>query len=547
MLRSIRSAFILPALAAISCSSPRLSGEQVGEDPGASTDPGGLSPVVLPGGTSSVSLLPARIRRLTNAEYNRSVQALLGTTQTPGEGFPPDTRQHGYTTNEAQVVDPVLARQLDSAAVSLADEAVTRLDEVAPCADPAAGAEACAQAFIDVFAPRAYRRSITEEERAALLALYQSGATGGTYAEGVHQLIRGILQSPNFLYLTEIGSGEQVANIQLAEHEIASQLAYLLTGGPPDEELLASANAGELGNADKRMEHARRLLATDAGKMRAVQLVQEWLGIDRVSETGKDNTVYPEYDALQSAIEQESIDFIQATLMNGGNVEELLGAPWSIVSPELAAFYGVAGEGRVDLPERIGLLNQAAFLTVHSHAVETGPILRGVALMRRLGCIEIELPTFLNVDIVPPAQDPTKTTRERFSIHSTDQACAACHDLIDPLGFSFEQFNAMGGFQSEDNGKPVDSTVEVALGLDFDGPYSNSNELAAAMALSSEVRTCFARQLFRAQAAERDIPEASEATFIETVNAQPIDQQKALIEILVSFTGQELFSYRTAQ
>src|SRR5690606_34938014 len=106
----------------------------------------------LPDGSDASAALPARIRRLTNAEYNASIQTLLQTDLTPSTTFPPDSRQHGYTLNEAQRIDPVLARQLDAAATQLAAVAVEKLDILAPCADQAAGAEACAQSFIDSFA-----------------------------------------------------------------------------------------------------------------------------------------------------------------------------------------------------------------------------------------------------------------------------------------------------------------------------------------------------------------------------------------------------------
>ena len=503
--------------------------------------------LILPEGTSSLVLLPARIRRLTNAEYDLSIQDLLGSTETPSSNFPPDTRQHGYTTNEAQRIDPVLARQLDSSAISLAEEATANLDLLAPCADSLGGAEACAQTFIDQFASRAFRRPLTPDERSGLFILYQAGALSAGYLEGIQLVIRGVLNSPNFLYITEIGDGTQANAISLTNHEIASQLSYLMTGGPPDDILLQAAAAGQLGDAAVRQEQARRLLGTPRGQNRSIELVREWLGVDRISTTAKDAMLFPEYVGLQGAMEQETKDFIRETLVSGGNVEDLLGAQWGVVSPELSAFYGASGSGRVELPNRVGLLNQAAFLSVYSHAQETAPVLRGVAIMRRLGCIDIEIPTTLEVEIIPPLPDPEKTTRERFAIHAADDACASCHTLIDPMGFSFEHFDAMGAPQTEDVGKPIDSTGDVKLGLGFDGFVQNSNELAAAIAQGQEVRACFARQLFRAQAAERDLVRESEDAFIQSWSQLIPEQQQSLTEVLVALAGQEIFSYRSEQ
>jgi hypothetical protein len=491
--------------------------------------------------------LPARIRRLTNDEYDASIQSLLGSSLTPSENFPPDTRQHGYTTNEAQRIDPVLARQLDTTAIALAEEAALNLELLAPCADQATGAEACAQGFIDQFATRAYRRPLSEDERVGLLILYQAGAFEGGYVDGIKLVIRGVLQSPNFLYLTEIGDGTQQIAIPLTNHEIASQLAYLMAGSPPDEPLLQAAAAGQLTDPFVRQEQARRLLGTPQGQDRSIQLVREWLGLDRISTTAKDAMLFPEYEGLQGAMEQETKDFIRETLLSGGNVEDLLGAQWSVVSPELAAFYGAPAAGRVELPNRVGLLNQAAFLSIYAHAQETAPVLRGVAVLRRLGCIDIEIPTTLDVEIIPPLPDPAKTTRERFSIHAADAVCASCHVLIDPIGFSFEQFDAMGAPQTEEVGKPIDSTGDVKINKGFDGFVQNSNELASAIAQSQEVRACFARQLFRAQAAERDLVRESEDAFVESWSQLIPEQQQSLTEVLVALAGQELFSYRGEQ
>ena len=130
-----------------------------------------------------------------------------------------------------------------------------------------------------------------------------------------------------------------------------------------------------------------------------------------------------------------------------GTVGELLSANWSIVDSTLAPIYGVTSAGATAhtiLPKRLGILNQAAFLSVFAHAQETAPVLRGVAVMRRVACMKLPDPQSLNIQVVPPAPDPAKSTRDRFEIHSTDAACATCHDTIDPIGFAFELFDGMG-------------------------------------------------------------------------------------------------------
>ncbi len=508
---------------------------------GDSIDPDG----VLPDGTSAAAALPARIRRLTNAEYDASVKSLLGTVQAPSQTFPPDTRQQGFTLNEAQRIDPVLARQLDAAAQSLASEAVANLELLAPCADPETSGLACAATFIADFATRAYRRPLTPEETEGLSVLYQVAAEGATYKDGIAQIIRGVLQSPGFLYVTELGDGTGTGVVTLTPYELASVLSYLLTGAPPDSELLTLAASGELMRAEVRESEAVRLFHTALGQEQAVRFAREWLGVDRILSTAKDTQVYPAYEALRTAMSNETHDFVMATLLSsGGDVRELLGAPWTVVSPELGALYGAPAGGRVDVPSRPGLLNQAAFLSVYAHAHETAPVLRGTAIMRRVTCLEIELPVNLSVEIVSPVPDPMLTTRERFAIHSADPGCGSCHRQIDPLGFSFEQFDGMGAYRTQENSRPVDSATEVELGLDFDGPYGSSSELAVALSESEEVRQCLARQIFRSGSGEGIGAEESEEGFIASWKKLPAEAQGNLLRLSIAFAASDLLTYR---
>jgi len=532
-----------------SVSGSGASGGGVGSTTGSGGTTGG-STVIVDG--QELTILPARIRRLTNAEYNASVQSLLGTTEAPASDFPPDTRQHGYTVNEAQRVDPVLARALDGSATALAAAARAQFDTLAPCADPAGGAEACASSFIDSFATKAYRRPLDDDDRASLLTLYSAGAEGAAYEDGIELVIRGILQSPGFLYLTEIGDGGSDDVVTLTAHEAAAELSYTITGGPPDAALLQAAAEGTLDTPEGREAEVRRLFVTDAGKARSIQVVREWLGIDRIVATAKDAMIYPEFADARDSMANETADFVSEVLSTTpGTVSELLGSSWSVVDTKLAGLYSVSGSGRVDTPDRIGLLNQGAFLSVYGHAHETAPVLRGVAVLRRVACQDIELPLNLNVQIIPPVPDPNKTTRERFSIHSTDSECASCHRHIDPLGFAFEEFDSMGVYREVERPKDgadldVDSSVEVNLGLDFDGAFDGSNELALALANSAAVRDCFARQIFRSAAGEGQGSELYEESFQVLWDALPVDQQGALLDILVTYAQSPLFTLRGA-
>ena len=504
------------------------------------------------------ALVPARVRRLANAEYDASVRALLSTTQQPAAtpDFPPDLRQSGFTLNDAQRVDAVILDRLVDAADALANEAQANgtLARLAPCATTPelTSASSCARTFITTFGAKVYRRALIADEVAALLALYAVGAEDATYEDGIAHVVRGLLQSAGFLYLTELGGDEtsKDGNVALTQSEIATSLAYLLTSAPPDEPLLAKAAAGALSDPAEREAQARRLFATQPmARDTAVRLVREWLGIDRIESLAKDSLVYPSFDGLKPQIAAESADFVRAvTFESTGLVSELLGATWTVGSGPLS-LYKTIGPGpianSVAVTDRVGILNQAAFLATYANAHESHPVFRGVALARRIACMPLDSPASFNLQVVPPQPDPTKTTRERFSVHSTDPICFGCHKIIDPFGFSFEHFDGMGGYRSQENGQPIDSAVTIAIEGDFDGDYADSNQLAAAMAGSPTVRECFARLMFRAASATGDwAATPGESEFIDLWRSIPAAAQGNIVETLIAYVRRPSFTVR---
>jgi hypothetical protein len=492
------------------------------------------------------------------------VRVLLGATSAPSVelGFPPDAKQGpanspagpAFTVNDAQRVDPVLVQKLDAAALALVAEARAsgRLEALAPCADASgAGGEACAKQFIQSFGAKAFRRPLFEAEAAGLLAAYRIGATGYTHADGIDVVARIVLQSPGFLYLTEIGAEGASATFTMTPSEIAMSLSYLLTAEPPDDELLAAAVAGTLASAEGREAQARRLMAAPAGRERFVRVVREWLGIDDVARREKSQSVYPEFADVSHAIEQESRAFIDEVFTReNGSFSELLTADWTIADPKLAAIYGVpaAADGqRTSLAgvARRGILNQAAFLSVFASNNSSHPVFRGVAMMRRVACLDIPDPGALGIVVSFPAADATKTTRDRFAQHAMDASCAGCHKTIDNFGFALEGFDGMGKQRTSENGLVVDTSVTLSTGSDLDGAYAGAPELVDALSRSEAVRSCLARQIFRSTAARSDASmKVAEDAFLETWKQLPPEQQDRLPDVLVAFVKSPLFVQR---
>ncbi len=532
--------------------------------------------------TAESALLPARVRRLTNAEYAASVFALLGVDPTaPAAGFPRDSTQKlGFTVNDAQIVSSVLASQLDSSAQAMVAAARQsgQFDFLAPCSDPVGDGEPCARAFIQSFGARAYRRPLTADDIDPLLALYRAGAgEGRTYGDGIDFVTRAILQAPDFIYLTELGDGTaggSAAKTRLTPYEIASALSYAATAAPPDRTLLDNVDA--LATPDGREQQLRRLLPTLEARTRWVRVVREWLGIDGIDEVDKDSNVYPAFAAHRDAMAAEVASFIDEVISNGaGTLQELLGAEWTIIDgargatdEEISAYYtdyyglGAAGMMRTTLAgatggTRVGILNQGAFLSRFASATASHPVLRGVAVMRRLACLDLPDPVELDINVVPPVPDPNtpKTTRDLYAAHAADALCRSCHATIDSFGFAFEQYDGMGAFRARETVRtaagavplPVDSRTTLAgTGTDLDGDYADSNALARALAVSATVRECMARQMFRAATGRNDASlRGAEESFVRQWRQLPVDRQGNLIETLVALARSDVFVDRS--
>lgn len=482
--------------------------------------------------------------------------------------FPPDARQGpanspagaAFTLNDGQRVDPVLADKLDAAAQALVTEAQGngKLAALSPCATSTGSAgEACAKAFVQSFGAKAYRRPLTADEIAGLVSssatsVYHVGADGYTYADGIGLLTRVLLQSAGFLYLTELGDAPTGSTVTLNANEIAASLSYLLTSGPPDDTLLGNASSGLLASADGREAEARRLITSPAGRAHFVRVVREWLGIENVARREKAQSVYPDFAGVASSMEEESRAFIDEVLNNStGTLAELLTADWTIVDGPLAAVYGVtsAGAGKrtsLSTVKRRGILNQGAFLSVFANNNSSHPVFRGVAIMRRIACLNLRDPGALGIVVSFPAADTTKTTRARFETHAADPQCASCHDTIDNIGFALENFDGMGKARTTENNLPVNTKVTLNAGSDIDGTYADSNALAAALAQSPSVQACLARQIFHSAAGRSDTTVAqAENAFVDIWKQLPAAQQGRLADVLVAYIRSPLFVQRS--
>jgi hypothetical protein len=226
--------------------------------------------------------------------------------------------------------------------------------------------------------------------------------------------------------------------------------------------------------------------------------------VSGLSAVEKDVALFPSWnDGLKRALLAETEQFVRYVVSQGdGRFSTLLTAPFSVIDPILAPLYGVAPPavaGRVDLPpaERSGLLTQGAFLAVKAHDQQTSPVRRGIGLLQSVACINMPPPP-PSVMVQEPKVDLNATTRERFAAHSNDPSCAGCHTKIDPPGFAFESYDAVGRYRSSENGKPIDTSVTlVNVAADIDGSYPHARAMLEHVAASKTAGNCYALQWFR--------------------------------------------------
>jgi hypothetical protein len=488
---------------------------------------------------------PRLLRRLTPREFDRTVGDLLGIDANYGVAFAADTVVDGFDNNaRALQMSALLADQMMAAAEKLATTALERLDSLLPCQPTGAADVACARQFIESFGARAFRRPLLDAEVERYAGLFADGASDGTFASGVELVLVAMLQSPHFLYRSELGNSAATGDFELSPWEIATELSYLIWGTMPDEELFRAAAAGELAAPAEIERQARRLLADPRSDSIIARFVEQWLDLDRLATVPKDATSYPEFDAnLRAALRDEVVHFVGYVRRNGKNtLLELLTASYTLLSPELAGFYGLpapatAGFSKVELAEgtRAGLLTLGGVLASHALPASSSPIHRGKLVRERLLC-QVPSPPPPNLNATPPPVDPSRSTRERFVMHAAVEPCKSCHRLLDPIGFAFEGFDGIGRFRADDNGQPLDLSGEIVSTPRTNASFHGAAELGALLAASPDVHACFAEQWFRfGYALRRDEDSACTVRELaEKFSAQGLDLDALVVALTQS-------------
>jgi hypothetical protein len=233
---------------------------------------------------------------------------------------------------------------------------------------------------------------------------------------------------------------------------------------------------------------------------------EQWTGVDELEHIEKDSNLFPNFTpTLAEAMRHDAGEFAKHVLLTGdGRFETLMTASYTLTTdPELLALYGVTRPANhlqgqpipLDPTQRAGILLQPGVMAAHAHPNQTSPIRRGVMVREDIFC-QVLAPPPPNVDNAPPSPDPSASTRERFAQHTEDASCRGCHQLIDPLGFGLENYDAMGAFRTEEGTLPIDASGEF-IATDIDASFNGGVELTQAIATSEVAQECVSMQLFR--------------------------------------------------
>lgn len=444
------------------------------------------------------------IRRLTPEQYRASLGAIFPGVDLPRVEVVGNSLDNAYENDvRGQGVSALLVEQLGTGAGDVATAAMTDRSWM-PC-DLAEGT-ACAHQIADQVGARAYRRPLTDEERNDFQALIDAVEPDLGVEEAVSVLIEAVLQSPTFLYLPEIGDESIEAPdgmIALTDVEMANRLSFVLWNRPPDDALMAAAEAGRLTNGEQLAGEVDRMLADSRTAEAMDSFFAQWMRLDRLQSASVDQDLYPELSepGMRDDLAESALAFTRHAFWEEGTTEALFTSRTGFVNDRLAPLFGVPAPGSdelvpVELPaaERAGLMTQPGLLASTSHGLRHSPILRGVFVLDRVLCDPPDPPPpdlIIDLSEETPGGDPV-TTREKIEgTHGTAE-CASCHDSIDAMGFTFENYDAIGRYRTEEYGQSVDPSSVFR-----NEPVANAVDMTERLPGDRGANTCVTTHLYR--------------------------------------------------
>jgi mono/diheme cytochrome c family protein len=349
----------------------------------------------------------------------------------------------------------------------------------------------CARQILSTLARRAYRRPVTNDDVQALFAFYSRARTAGNFDSGIRAALERVLVSPDFLYRIEFDPAKTAPGevYRIPDVELASRLSFFLWSSIPDDQLLNLAIQGKLHDPAVLEQQVRRMLASPRARASLLQnFFEEWLQTRNVWLLKPENTKFPWFDDnLRIAFVKETEMFLDAQLKEDHSVVDLLTSNQTFLNEELARHYGIPGIygsffRRVTLTDnnRFGLLGKASVLAVTSYSTRTSPTIRGKWLLENILAAPVPAPP-PNVPALEASDNHAKplSVRQMLEMHRKNPVCASCHARMDPLGFSLENFDALGKWRTADAGRPIDASGVLLDGTKVEGPAALRHALVA--------------------------------------------------------------------
>ncbi|HEY4106020.1 MAG TPA: DUF1588 domain-containing protein [Polyangiaceae bacterium] len=492
--------FAVPALAAIAACQAKVGGSALRNGTGG--DGSGGSSSMTTGFNlqcTSAQLGSPVLRLLTASEFTNTISDIFPQVATQWSNtLPANTlSSYGFPNDESTVVGPQLAQALLDTATSIATSVTgSALATILPCSTTSAD-HSCADQFVTQYGRRLFRRPLTQAEHDNYLTFFDNALAKSDFKSALKWVTVGLIQSPNAVYRSEIGTPASGGTRNLSADEVATEFAYTFTGSTPSDSLLTQAESGA---SVDRISLAKSLLASDAGKAQVEQFFQAYLSYPQVASVERTNVT--DFMNVRNDMVQETRTFIDQIVQNGGGLKDLLTSPNTNPSLELATYYGMpapsADYATVQRPTNygIGLLAQGSLLAGNALPTSSSPTQRGLIVFTKLLCETKPTPP-PNVP-PPPAPMPGQvTTRQRYEQqHANGGPCASCHKLFDPIGFGFEHFDEGGRYRADDGGLQI-NTVSDVPNPDGTAMFSFQDEPTLAQGLADQevVYQCFAAYL----------------------------------------------------
>jgi hypothetical protein len=501
---------------------------------------------------------PVAMRRLTEAQYRQTIADVFGPEIKVVGRFEPDVRQDGLlAVGTAHVtVSPAGFEQYEAIGRGIAEQVLSpeHREAFVPCTPRAADAPdaACAAEFVRSLGRRLLRRPLGPGDVEQRVAIADAATREfGDFYRGLQFALSSLLLSPEFLFRAEhvVADARRSDRARLTDASLAQRLSFFLWNTTPDEELLQAAERGELGDDAGLLRQVERLIASPRLEAGVRAFFEDVLRFDELEDVGKDTTIYPKYSRklLGDAREQTLRVVSDHLVTRAADYRDLFTTRESVMTRPLGLVYGVPVRARegweaITFPPqhpRAGLLTHVSTLALHSHPGRPSATLRGLFIRESILCQEVPAaPADVNFSVVQDTDNPDyKTARARLEAHRTERACIGCHELMDGLGLSLEQFDGIGEFRARENGEPIDASGTLG-----ETAYTDAAGLGAAIREDPATPACLVENLYKYAVGR--VPAEHEARFLRALEKRFADSGYRFPDLMRMIATSEPF--RTA-